>query len=180
MKTRFCFSLCRFALAMAGVLPLRAEEPIIPPSISKIWPAGMERGSTATFTVDGRNLSGCQGSDLRCARHQRRVDRRSLTCPRRLRDPAQARILERRCRSAKSRPPSWKSRWRKMSRPASIVSAFGRRSAQPTWLSSTIGALPEVAATSQDAGLSVRATGGIAGDLRRDDCLAGRHRQLPV
>jgi hypothetical protein len=39
-------------------LPLCAEEPIIPPSLAKIWPVGMERGSTATFTLDGRNLSG--------------------------------------------------------------------------------------------------------------------------
>jgi hypothetical protein len=37
--------------------PLRADEPIIPPTISKVWPAGMERGTTATFTIDGRNLT---------------------------------------------------------------------------------------------------------------------------
>ncbi|MGA8593173.1 MAG: hypothetical protein WB676_00370 [Bryobacteraceae bacterium] len=42
-------------------LPLRADGPIIPPSVSKIWPAGMERGHTATFTIDGRNLSGAKG-----------------------------------------------------------------------------------------------------------------------
>jgi len=41
-------------------LPLCAEEPIIPPSLAKIWPVGMERGSTATFTLDGRNLSGAK------------------------------------------------------------------------------------------------------------------------
>lgn len=35
-----------------------ADEPIIPPTISKVWPAGMERGTTATFTLDGRNLAG--------------------------------------------------------------------------------------------------------------------------
>jgi hypothetical protein len=34
-----------------------AEEPVIPPNISRISPAGMERGTTATFTIDGRNLS---------------------------------------------------------------------------------------------------------------------------
>src|SRR5580693_4984862 len=38
-------------------LPLCAEEPIIPPSLSKIWPVGMERGNTNTFTLEGRNLS---------------------------------------------------------------------------------------------------------------------------
>src|SRR3984885_13802798 len=41
-------------------LPLCAEEPIIPPSLAKIWPVGMERGATATFTLDGRNLSGAK------------------------------------------------------------------------------------------------------------------------
>jgi len=40
-----------------AVRPLRADERVIPPSISKIRPAGMERGTTATFTVEGRNLS---------------------------------------------------------------------------------------------------------------------------
>jgi hypothetical protein len=35
----------------------RADEPIIPPSITKISPAGMERGKTVTFTIEGRNLS---------------------------------------------------------------------------------------------------------------------------
>lgn len=57
MKTRFLFFAMTFGVGMACVQPLRAEEPIIPPSISKISPAGMERGSTATFTVEGRNLS---------------------------------------------------------------------------------------------------------------------------
>jgi len=50
-------------------LPGRAEEPvhlavispIIPPSISRISPAGTERGKTATFTLEGRNLSGATG-----------------------------------------------------------------------------------------------------------------------
>ncbi|HEX4231541.1 MAG TPA: hypothetical protein VHZ07_22925 [Bryobacteraceae bacterium] len=45
------------ALGASLRLPVRAEEPIIPPSISKVWPAGMERGRTATFTIDGRNIS---------------------------------------------------------------------------------------------------------------------------
>jgi hypothetical protein len=35
-----------------------AEEPTIPPNVYSIWPAGMERGSTATFTIEGRSLSG--------------------------------------------------------------------------------------------------------------------------
>ncbi|HEV3276628.1 MAG TPA: hypothetical protein VG860_07400 [Terriglobia bacterium] len=46
-------------LALGGLFAhwLGASEPIIPPTISKVWPAGMERGTTATFTVDGRNLA---------------------------------------------------------------------------------------------------------------------------
>src|ERR1700744_1449598 len=52
IKILLCVSLC--------AVPVCAEEPIIPPSLSKIWPVGMERGSTATFTLDGRNLSGAK------------------------------------------------------------------------------------------------------------------------
>jgi hypothetical protein len=49
-------------MALMLALSLCAEEPvhspIIPPSISSISPAGMERGKTATFDIEGRNLSG--------------------------------------------------------------------------------------------------------------------------
>jgi hypothetical protein len=58
MKILRCVSW--FALAVPFVLPLHAAGPIIPPSLAKIWPVGMERGSTATFTLDGRNLSGAK------------------------------------------------------------------------------------------------------------------------
>jgi hypothetical protein len=44
-----------FGLALC--VPLCAEEPIIPPTIAKISPAGMERGGTATFAIEGRSLS---------------------------------------------------------------------------------------------------------------------------
>ena len=37
-----------------------ANEPIIPPTISKIWPVGIERGTTAQFTIEGRNLAGAR------------------------------------------------------------------------------------------------------------------------
>ena len=57
MKTKTFFSGVILLIGLAFVLPLCADEPIIPPSISKVWPAGMERGTTATFTLDGRNLS---------------------------------------------------------------------------------------------------------------------------
>ncbi len=60
MKIKILHCVSLFALAMPSVLLLRAEEPIIPPSLAKIWPVGMERGSTATFTLEGRNLSGAK------------------------------------------------------------------------------------------------------------------------
>jgi hypothetical protein len=59
VKIRILHCVSLFALAIP-VLPLRADEPIIPPSLSKVWPVGMERGTTATFTLDGRNLSGAK------------------------------------------------------------------------------------------------------------------------
>jgi len=37
---------------------LCADEPVIPPTLSRIWPVGMERGTARTFTVEGRNLAG--------------------------------------------------------------------------------------------------------------------------
>jgi hypothetical protein len=58
MKLLHCVSL--LIVAIPSVLPLRAEDPIIPPSLAKIWPVGMERGSTATFTLEGRNLEGAK------------------------------------------------------------------------------------------------------------------------
>jgi hypothetical protein len=60
VKIKIVHCVSCFALAIPSILPLRAEEPIIPPSLSKIWPVGMERGTTATFSLDGRNLSGAK------------------------------------------------------------------------------------------------------------------------
>lgn len=48
------------AVVVAGLLAgawVCAEEPIIPPTIASMEPAGLERGTTATFTIEGRNLS---------------------------------------------------------------------------------------------------------------------------
>lgn len=45
------------AMGFAFTLRCHAEEPIIPPSVAKISPAGMQRGNTVTFTVEGRNLA---------------------------------------------------------------------------------------------------------------------------
>jgi hypothetical protein len=46
-----------FVAALALAPPLHADEPIIPPTVDKVWPAGMERGKTAVFTLDGRNIT---------------------------------------------------------------------------------------------------------------------------
>jgi hypothetical protein len=43
--------------AVAFVAPLRADNRVIPPEVTKVWPVGMQRGTTSTFTLDGRNLS---------------------------------------------------------------------------------------------------------------------------
>lgn len=45
------------ALAVSLALPSRVDGQIIPPTISEVQPAGMERGRTATFTIEGRSLS---------------------------------------------------------------------------------------------------------------------------
>jgi hypothetical protein len=53
-------SISRVAGLVAGCLmtaAVSAQEPIIPPSLASIAPAGLERGTTAVFTIEGRNLS---------------------------------------------------------------------------------------------------------------------------
>lgn len=52
---------CRIGwVALALALPILAfpSEPIIPPTVLSISPVGMQRGTTATFAVEGRNLAG--------------------------------------------------------------------------------------------------------------------------
>ena len=49
-----------FATGLLLALAVRADEPIIPPTISRVWPAGMQRGRTVTFTIDGRSLEGAK------------------------------------------------------------------------------------------------------------------------
>lgn len=46
-----------FAVAFAITLAAMASEPIIPPTVANISPAGMERGTTASFEIEGRNLA---------------------------------------------------------------------------------------------------------------------------
>src|SRR5437763_17011558 len=41
-------------------LPLNAQQPTIPPTTNSVWPKGLQRGATATFTVEGRNLTGAK------------------------------------------------------------------------------------------------------------------------
>jgi hypothetical protein len=56
MKSQTLFALIVFSLG-AFTQPLRADERVIPPAIAKIWPVGLQCGTTVTFTIDGRNLS---------------------------------------------------------------------------------------------------------------------------
>jgi hypothetical protein len=57
MKSKTLLALTLLALGSAIAPPLRADERVIPPTVAKIWPVGMQRGTTANFTLDGRNLS---------------------------------------------------------------------------------------------------------------------------
>jgi len=57
MRSKFLSALTLLLLAASCVAPLRADTRVIPPEVTKIWPVGMQRGTTATFTLDGRNLS---------------------------------------------------------------------------------------------------------------------------
>ena len=58
MKVPNLLLIAGLVLGISPALFSRAEEPLIPPSVASIWPAGMERGNTASFTIEGRNLSG--------------------------------------------------------------------------------------------------------------------------
>ena len=58
MRARNLFLIAGLVLGFSPALLSCAEEPTIPPSVASISPAGMERGSTASFTIEGRNLSG--------------------------------------------------------------------------------------------------------------------------
>ena len=60
MKVKILVTGLVFTLGGSLAVPLRANDQIIPPTISKIWPSGMQRGRTATFTIDGRSLSGAK------------------------------------------------------------------------------------------------------------------------
>ena len=60
MKVKILVTGLVLTLGASLALPLRANDQIIPPTISKIWPSGMQRGRTAIFRIDGRSLSGAK------------------------------------------------------------------------------------------------------------------------
>jgi hypothetical protein len=60
MKVKILITGLVFTLGGSLASPLRADGPIIPPTISEVSPAGMQRGRTETFTIDGRSLSGAK------------------------------------------------------------------------------------------------------------------------
>src|SRR3989454_8237609 len=47
-----------FSLLASACLGLKAQLPLIPPTIAHVTPPGVRRGSTATLTVEGRSLDG--------------------------------------------------------------------------------------------------------------------------
>ena len=60
MKAKSVVCAVMVVMAAAFAFPLGADELIIPPSVSRIWPAGMQRGTTAAFAIEGRSLSGAK------------------------------------------------------------------------------------------------------------------------
>jgi len=58
MAVLACLMAIAVAVLVVGPLLLFADEPIIPPTLSRLSPAGMERGTTATFKLEGRGLIG--------------------------------------------------------------------------------------------------------------------------
>ncbi len=61
MRSKVLSASIFLALSAAMASPLRADTRIIPPQIATVRPVGMERGTTETFTLDGRNLSDIKG-----------------------------------------------------------------------------------------------------------------------
>ena len=50
-----------FALGFVLSMPLFAEGPRVPPSVASITPAGMQRGNTVVFSIEGRSLADATG-----------------------------------------------------------------------------------------------------------------------
>ncbi len=53
---------CSMAIVILGwlALPLSAQSPTIPPSVSRVTPPGLKRGSAVIFTIEGRSLAGAR------------------------------------------------------------------------------------------------------------------------
>jgi len=60
MKPTIIVRVLGLVSVVALSLPLNAQQPTIPPTIDSVWPKGLDRGATATFTVEGRNLTGAK------------------------------------------------------------------------------------------------------------------------
>lgn len=62
MKTKLIMLLCVLAPITCWLLasPVGGNGPLIPPTISKVWPVGMEQGKTVSFTIEGRSLTGAR------------------------------------------------------------------------------------------------------------------------
>jgi hypothetical protein len=58
-QDRIAFVLVALGLALSSTLS--AEVPMIPPTVARISPAGLERGNTVSFTIEGRSLSDATG-----------------------------------------------------------------------------------------------------------------------
>jgi hypothetical protein len=58
MRSKALLGLVLFGLGTAIPTTSRADERIIPPAVTKVWPVGMQRGTTVSVSLDGRNLSG--------------------------------------------------------------------------------------------------------------------------
>ena len=57
MNTRLLFFASSIGLGLAVAVASPAEGPIIPPTVASISPEGMQRGTTASFIIEGRSLS---------------------------------------------------------------------------------------------------------------------------
>jgi hypothetical protein len=57
VNTRLLFFASSIGLGLALAVSSPAEAPMIPPTVARISPAGMQRGTTASFIIEGRSLS---------------------------------------------------------------------------------------------------------------------------
>jgi hypothetical protein len=57
VNSRLLFFASSIGLGLAVAVGSPAEGPMIPPTVARISPAGMQRGTTASFVIEGRSLS---------------------------------------------------------------------------------------------------------------------------